>query len=414
MKESMVVSREMNLRSRNSNNGNENTSFNSGEMNLNNPHNYTFKQNCNSFQKHVKNKNYLRLRNEDLNSKLYNKSFGHINIPKISDQFKSSTDKSLKKTILKNENINYEKKLLLNRIKNQHNIFNYTSVSKAEINMNSNKTKNSFPKNNLVKETNETIYKHYMNDLKMNELLSYGKINSSEKNVSIKKPFNSAEKLNTKIQTKKSRDHLDPLSDLKNNSLISEKSVLIKKILEELTHENAHKNILNNKNILERQKYLFLSVSNIENKIDSIIKDNESIKEMIRTKNECFEQMKNQLDNLTFMIETLMKKNNIIIERPSNNHTSTIIKHSKMSKKNVEISSKRMYSLNSNESDLRNLEEDKNTNKNCNAEDNSSISICSEFSIENSREISNPRKISNRSWKTKKATQVNKYLSLGG
>lgn len=405
MKESMVVLRENNLKSRNSNNGNEIGSLNSGEINVTNPNNYTFKQNSNSFQKHVKNSNYLRLKNEDTNSKLYNKSFGHINIPKLSDQLKSSTEKTLKKTINTNENINYDKKLLLNRIKNQHKIFNYTSLSKTEINTNTNKTKNSFQKKNTFKEINETLIKHYRNDFKTNELFSYGKINPSEKNDLTRKQLNSSEKLNIKLQIKKSKEQFDHVLDPKNNSLYSEKTQLLKKILEGLSHENAHKNVSNDKNILERQKYLFLSVSNIENKIDSIIKDNESLKELIGTKLECFEQMKNQLDNLTFMIENLFKKNNYFNEKPLNNFTSAIKRHSKLSKKNVEISSKKMYSLNSNESDLRNLEEDKKMNKNCEALDNSSISICSEFSIENSRELSNPRKITNRSLK-KKATQV--------
>lgn len=408
MKDSIIRSREINLKSRNSNNGIENTSFNSGEIHVNNENNYTFKQNCNSLQKNFRNKNYLRLNKEDYHKKLNNRTFGHINIPKIIDQLKVSTELNFKKnTTPNNEIINHEKKLLLNRILNQKKPSVNNSLSKAERTMYKDKNKNSFSSKIVkqIRDTNISYYKHYMNETKTVEFLSSNKITSSGKNNKLKEPFNSIERFNSRPQSKKVQHFNESCFDTKNNSLIAEKSMLIKKVLEEFNHVHNHKNAVNNKTLCEKQKYLLYTINSIENKVDCIIKENESLKEIIKTKLDCFEQMKDQLNNLSLMIETLMRNNKLSNEKLCNNNST--IRNPKLTKKNVGISSKRMHSLNSNESEMRIPEEDRNLySKNRNTEENSSISICSEFSIENSREITNPRKISNRSIKAK-SSQVN-------
>lgn len=409
MKDNLINSREQYLISRNSNLGAENTSFNSGEICTTSANNYTFKKNCNSIEKYVKTKKDLLIKNDDYVNKLKNnKSFCQANnpsTPKLTETSTVSPIRNFKKTLNPSEGIlqNYSK--LVNSVGTNKIMYNNLLAKPDKITnkISLKNTSTSFNQKNSSAENNHST-KLYNQRLSNYDVTGSTKPTSNERMSSHKVGSDSSEKSthSSEYYYNKIKEFKSLFTEIKSNPFIQDKKYLLKDI-KGVFQEFKNERTVSNNPSKDENKQLKYSMQNIEKKFDSIMKENESLKEMLKSKTEDFEQMKGLLMNLTNMFEKFASSNKNVTD---NNITTSknISKSPGHTFLRREIDTQKKRSTNSSQSDQRLTDKERKSNKL--NDNNSSISICSEFSIENSRDLFNNPTNSNNSLKTNRIRQV--------
>ena len=391
-----------NFNSRNLNFGDNYNSYNSNEKSTNNFNSYTLKKNCNSLEKNIKSKRKNN-NNEDnsLVNKFKNKSF-------IENNSSILTHCSDNGNVLKNEKNTISAKLSENNLKIgsiQNKIINNNILTKKENILNKFNTKNSIShSSNKFKNLNpnESITKNKIPDVLINKFIQTDNVCNSivpnkyrnEKN--IKQNSEKTEQNASNFYSDKIKEIKSTFLEIKNDNTITNKNELFKDLqmsLNELL--NAPKEIISNNetkskndNLIDGQKQLKSSILDIEKKFDSLLKENEILKEMIKSKTEDFDQMKFLLLNLTNMFEKFTNNNNNN-NNDENNFTSNTSKYIGKRPNQLNIESKlsnKIMTVTSSNSDFRIIDGDKKLVKIIN-DNNSNISICSDFSLENLKDF---------------------------